>query len=54
MSGETIEKPMNISIPKGGHILTLKLSEKYSTGTYFIVISSNGEVLGREKFIVVE
>jgi len=33
---------------------SFRLKEGIPKGTYFIVISSNGEVLGREKFIVTE
>jgi len=51
INGELIDS----NIIFGGDFLIQYLPDSsLPSGTYFIVISSNGEVLGREKFVVVE
>ena len=51
--GSQISESQEITIPIGSHTINYTPSS-LSPGTYFIVISSDGEVLGREKFVVVE
>ncbi len=51
LSGELIEGSQNIVMPKGCHTLDFE-TDGYITGTYFLVIESDGEILAREKFIV--
>jgi len=43
-----------INLQIGNHTIDYTPKTTLTPGTYFIVISSNGEVLGREKFVVVE
>ncbi len=51
LTGELIEESQEIAMPKGCHTLDFE-TDGYITGTYFLVIESNGEIIAREKFIV--
>ncbi len=51
LTGELIEESQEIAMPKGCHTLDFE-TDGYITGTYFLVIESNGEMIAREKFVV--
>ncbi len=50
-AGELIKQSKDMFAPKGWHIIDFTTDGMVS-GSYFLIIESNGEILAREKFIV--